>query len=120
MDHAIQLPTLAEGERYLGAFGDTAGNIHHTILLPGDNDDASWQSQIDWAKSIGGELPTRAELVTAYETMPEEFKKDWYWSNAEHVAYPDYAWVQYFTSGSQYYYRKNDNYRARAVRRLPI
>ena len=67
MNTAIQHPTLAEGERYLGAFGDTAGNIHHTILLPGDN-----------------------------------------------------AWVQTFSYGGQSDYRKDDHYRARAVRRLPI
>lgn len=120
MSTAIQLPALAEGERYLGAFGDAVGNIHHTILLPGDNDDATWQDQNDWAKSIGGELPTRAELVTAYETMPEEFKKDWYWSSAEHVAYPDYAWVQYFYDGLQTTDHKLSLNRARAVRRLPI
>ena len=120
MNTAIQLPTLAEGERYLGAFGDAAGNIHHTILLPGDNDDATWEAQMEWAKSIGGDLPTRAELVTAYETMPEEFKKDWYWSGAEHVDYSDYAWVQYFRDGRQLSLHKDSITRARAVRRLPI
>ena len=116
----LNIPELADGEIYIGAIGDAAGNLHHVVLLPGDNDDATWQEQKDWAKSIGGELPTRAELVTAYETMPEEFKKDWYWSNAEHVAYPGCAWVQDFYDGNQDSNLKDSRYRARAVRRLPI
>lgn len=33
----LELPPLAEGEIYVGAIGDSSGNLHHTILLPGDN-----------------------------------------------------------------------------------
>ena len=50
----IIIPLLAEGERYAGFIGDTAGNLTHIILLPGDNDDATWQHQKEWAASIGG------------------------------------------------------------------
>ena len=31
----LPLPPLAEGETYIGAIGDSAGNLHHVILLPG-------------------------------------------------------------------------------------
>jgi len=50
----INLPELAEGETYIGCIGDALGNLHHVILLPGDNDDTSWEKQMEWAKSIGG------------------------------------------------------------------
>ena len=49
----LQIPPLAEGEIYIGAIGDTAGDVHHVILLPGDN-----CSQYDEHKS--GELRARA------------------------------------------------------------
>jgi hypothetical protein len=37
----IQLPPLAEGEIYLCGFVTATGDVSHTILLPGDNDDAA-------------------------------------------------------------------------------
>ncbi len=37
---AILIPALAEGETYVGCIGDAAGNLHHIILLPGENDAA--------------------------------------------------------------------------------
>lgn len=61
--NTITLPELNEGEIYAGILLNESGAPqHHLILLPGDNNEANWQTQTDWAKSIGGELPTRAEL----------------------------------------------------------
>ena len=57
----IKLPPLAEGEIYVGSIGDAQGNLRHIILLPGDNEDDNWEAQMEWAKSIGGDLPTRIE-----------------------------------------------------------
>lgn len=120
MTTKITFPDLAEGERYLCGTVNADGTITHSILLPGDNDAASWQEQMAWAKSIGGDLPTRAELVSAYETMPEEFRSDWYWSNTQHVSVSEYAWFQHFVNGTQYYSYAGIELRARAVRRLTI
>ena len=114
------IPELAEGERHLGVFSDLSGNLQHVILLPGDNDFAEWSAQMDWAKSIGGDLPTRAELLMAYETMPEDFQKTGYWSNTTHRTESGWAWYQHFGYGYQYSTRKSYELRARAVRRLPI
>jgi len=115
----LQIPPLAEGETYVGAIGDQHGNVHHVILLPGDNDDASWQAQMDWAKSIGGDLPTRVEQAMLWANCRDQFQKDWYWSNEQHQN-PSYAWSQYFGSGNQSNYDTSAEVRARAVRRLPI
>lgn len=120
MTTKITFPDLAEGERYLCGTVNADGTITHSILLPGDNDAASWQEQMAWAKSIGGDLPTRAELVSAYETMPEEFRSDWYWSNTQHASCSDFAWCQDFGNGSQRYGLTLSTLRARAVRRLTI
>lgn len=76
----LQLPPLSNGEIYIGAIGDQAGCVHHVILLPGDNDDASWEAQSDWAKSIGGSLPTRTELSLIWERCRDQMQQDWYWS----------------------------------------
>jgi len=118
----IQLPPLAEGEIYLGGFVDKNGDVTHTILLPGDNDDATWQEQMEWAKSIGGDLPTRAELVIEYEQHRELFQKDGYWSNTpdDDPDYAGWAWCQGFSGGDQYGGEQNRRFRARAVRRLSI
>lgn len=114
----IQLPTLADGEIYLGGFVDKNGDVTHTILLPGDNADASWQAQMDWAKSIGGDLPTRVELAVAYAKLRDQFERDWYWSNEKEAA--GWAWGQHFTTGDQDYDHQSYELRARAVRRLSI
>lgn len=117
----VALPELADGEIYLGGFIGADGSIRHTILLPGDNDDASWHAQLEWAKSIGGELPTRVELAVAFEKHRDLFQRDWYWSNQEHESDSAYAWCQVFLHGYQLITRKVYNYcRARAVRRLFI
>ncbi|MBU9293063.1 DUF1566 domain-containing protein [Burkholderia multivorans] len=118
----IQLPQLAEGEIYLGGFVDKNGDVTHTILLPGDNDDASWEVQMEWAKSIGGDLPTRAELVIAYEQHRDLFEPDAYWSNQPDTdpGYSGWAWYQHFSDGLQGTSRQGYELRARAVRRLSI
>jgi hypothetical protein len=118
----IQLPPLAEGEIYLCGFVNANGDVEHTILLPGDNDSATWQQQMDWAKSIGGDLPTRAELVIAYEQHRDQFQEAAYWSNTPDTD-PDcsgWAWCQDFGYGLQYGDLQCYRLRARAVRRLSI
>ena len=116
----LNLPKLADGEIYVGAIGDALGNLHHVILLPGDNDDATHEAQIEWAKSIGGDLPNRIEQAMLWANHRDKFQKDWYWSNETHHSESGWAWSHHFTSGRQYGYHESYDLRARAVRRLPI
>nr|WKF58774.1 hypothetical protein HUO10_003275 [Paraburkholderia busanensis] len=117
----LPIPQLAEGEIYVGAIGDRNGDFYHVILLPGDNDDATWAKQLEWAKSIGGDLPNRVEQAMLWANHRDQFKEDWYWSNESYHRNDAYAWCQDFYYGGQYYGRKDDFYcRARAVRRLSI
>ena len=113
-------PPVNEGETYIGAIGNKNGDVYHLILLPGDNDDASWKNAMDWAKSIGGDLPNRIEQAMLYAQHKEEFKKDWYWSCEQHASVSYSAWCQYFGTGNQNSSRIIAELRARAVRRLPI
>ncbi len=122
---ALQLPPLDEGEIYVGAIGDQKGEAYHLILLPGDSERAEWQAQMDWAKSIGGDLPNRIESAMLFAHSTDQFQKAWYWTN-ETLAIEDepdntsWAWSQTFSYGDQYYDPKLREFRARAVRRLPI
>lgn len=116
----LNIPELADGEIYIGAIGDAAGNLHHVILLPGDNDDATHQAQLEWAKSIGGDLPNRIEQAMLWSNHRDQFKKDWYWSNEINHAESGWAWFQIFSYGNQYDRHRSAELRARAVRRLVI
>lgn len=116
----LQIPPLAEGEVYVGAIGDKSGDFYHVVLLPGDNDDATFDEQQAWAKSIGGDLPTRVEQAMLWAGFRDLFQKDWYWSNETHHRESGWAWYQYFGNGGQDSYDKDLRCRARAVRRLSI
>ncbi|MEN7526988.1 DUF1566 domain-containing protein [Cupriavidus sp. DL-D2] len=116
----IQRPPLSEGEIYVGAIGDANGDFYHLILLAGDSEDATWQAQMEWAKSIGGDLPTRVEQTMLWANFRDQFQKDWYWSNEVHHRESGWAWYQGFGYGGQHSRSQNHELRARAVRRLPI
>jgi len=121
MSTAAKIPELQQGEIYVGAIIKKDGTGHHIILLPGDKDAGNWQDAMDWAKDTGGDLPNRVEQSLLFADHKEEFKKDWYWSNATHTNNSEWAWYQYFYYGDQYDDRKSSlNCRARAVRRLEI
>jgi len=121
----LQIPPLSEGETYIGAIGNKSGEVYHVVLLPGDNDRAPHAKQIEWAKSIGGDLPTKLEAAMLFAHAKDEFNSEWYWTNEDFVDPEDpddsgWAWSQYFGSGSQLTSHKDIQLRARAVRRLPI
>jgi hypothetical protein len=112
----LQIPPLAEGEIYLCGMVDAKGDVTHTILLPGDNEPATWEKQMEWAKSLGGDLLTRAELVIAYEQHRDQFESRAYWSNTPEES--GWAWYQSFITGYQDYRDQINEFRARAVRRF--
>jgi len=70
----LNIPELADCEIYVGAIGDAAGNLYHVILLPGDNDNATHKPQLEWAKRIGGDLPTPF-TPTALNELIEKVEK---------------------------------------------
>lgn len=120
MTHKITKPHLNDGETYIGLIGDANGEAYHLVLLPGDNDDDTHQAQLEWAKSIGGDLPNRIEQSMLWANHRDQFKEDWYWSNELHHNDSSWAWFQKFTSGHQDDHFQTTELRARAVRRLPI
>jgi len=116
----MNTPELNEGEIYAGAIINPDGTGHHLTLLPGGIDAANWDDAMEWAQSIGGDLPDRVELALLYKCLPEQFEKDWYWSNEQHAAHSGYAWFQHFGNGCQGRDPKFSKSRARSVRRSKI
>lgn len=118
----IELPQLNEGERYAGIC-IIAGKIsHHLIMLPQESPDVTWEEALDWAKSVGGELPTRDESALLYANARDKIDEDyWYWTGTEVASRPSRAWGQYFDgSGYQSTGLKVTHDRARAVRRVRV
>jgi len=75
---------------------------------------------MEWAKTIGVGLPNRREQALLYANLKEQFQEEWYWSCEQHASDASYAWVQDFGDGYQGHWGKDDDGRARAVRRLII
>ncbi len=116
----ITYPELQEGETHLCAFVNKDGSVTHTILLKDAKESINWQDAMEWAKELGGDLPSRAELILLYENHKDQFEEAWYWSNTQHASTSSYAWCQVFSHGDQFNWTKDDERCARAVRRLVI
>lgn len=121
----LAIPPLEDGETYIGAIGNRAGEAYHLILLPGETYVGTQPKQLEWAKSIGGDLPNKLEAEMLFAHAKEKFQPAWYWTNQTYVNSSgiedsNYAWVESFGIGGQVSYRKSLISRARAVRRLPI
>lgn len=93
---------------------------YHLVLLDGDHDVCTWADAKAWAEGLGGRLPTRREQSILFGNLKDQFQETWYWSSETHASYPEYAWYQYFDFGSQDFYRKDNELRARAVRRIDL
>ena len=112
---------LKYGEHYAGiVIGKEGAKSYHLILVDGEVEKVTWQQALDWAKSIGAELPSRREQALLYANLKEQFTENYYWSRETYADNSDYAWLQNFDNGYQNYNNKDNNYRARAVRRLVI
>jgi hypothetical protein len=113
---------LRPGEHYAGIIiGQDGEPSHHVILMAEQpTDELNWKAALDWAKRIGGELPTRREQALLYANCKDQFEAAWYWSSEQHAANSVFAWYQSFGNGGQLSYDKSAELRARAVRRLTI
>ena len=120
-NYPLTVPKLKPGEKFAGTIITPDGKYrHHLILLPQEAEENNWQAQMDWAASLGGDLPDRVESALLFATLRDEFKPEWYWTKEQRASGADWVWMQTFSDGYQYDYRKDGYYRARAVRRLII
>lgn len=118
----MNIPKLHEGEYLAGLCMVNCKPSHWLILLPATTDnDLTWQQAIDWAKSVGGELPTRFESALLYANLRDKLNRDeWHWTATPRAGDERYAWMQLFYDGDQLTTPKGYDYRAVAVRRVPF
>ena len=110
-----------KGECYAGIIlGKDGEHDYHLFLLPGEAESVNWEDAKTFASKASGELPTRREQSLLFANLKEEFKERAYWSNTPHAVYGSFAWCQGFDNGGQDDYYKDNELRARAVRRLVI
>ena len=113
-----------EGGRFFGLTTGKDGTHSAIVLLPDvPPSPLTWQAAMDWAVSVGGELPTRpvsAQLFALADVCTEPFEKDWHWTSETHRSDASYAWSQDFLNGFQYLDPKSSEERARAVRLIPL
>jgi len=111
---------LDPGEHYAGTILDEAGQVVHHLVLMTQRPDTKlkWQEAMDWAASVGGELPSRQEQALLYANCKPHLKPEWHWSSETYADDASYAWICGFHDGSQGYSRKSYESAAVAVRRV--
>lgn len=130
----LQLPPLGavvpgEGGIFAGiVFGDDGRPAYKLIL----HEDApakrvTWQKALDWAKGLEADghtdfaLPDRRDGAVLFANNHLlQISTEWHWLSESYAPVSGYAWLQSFRSGFQLSTRKDDDYRARAVRRAAI
>lgn len=131
------LPALGQpmpghsGTSYAGILTSADGRPYILLLL--DEQPAQpldWQAAMDWAATVGADLPTQPELAHLYATLQAAglpwragrapFDEDWHWSNETARWSTSSARSCYFSLGYLTTSDKSTHARARAVRRLPL
>ena len=75
----------------------------------------------DEAKSLevdGWRLPTRVELLYAYDNNIEGFEPNDYWSSSSHIMGTNGVWVVIFSYGGMYYNTKTSSNCVRLCREV--
>ena len=102
-----------------GAASQTDGPANTAAMAAAGNALGSAVLALDLEGHTDWYLPAAAELRALQATVPELFeKRGWYWSSTPFSRL--YAWCQDFEYGSSYHYVKYYEFRARAVRRIPL
>lgn len=115
---------IIDGETYVLKEKDKSSNtimeIPYQKLEWGKTCDKelSWKDAKKWCKEQGKgwRLPTRLELLEAFEYKISGFSTDPYWSSTEYSSYG--AWYQYFYNGNQNTYSKYNGLYVRCIRSI--
>lgn len=128
---ATNLPALGaiwpgQGGRFAGIAKGDAGQPDHLLVFATIDKKSDYAGALTLARELRAnghkdfDAPTLPEAALCYATCKEHFKKEWYWTGAQHADGPAWAWVQSFDFGSQDGDHKSGQYRVFAVRRVPI
>ena len=116
------LENQRHGEQYAGLIlGKEGKPDYHVFLIDAKPEsDMTWSNALEWARTVGGQLPDRSEQSLLFANQKESFDKTWHWSREKDADNTDYAWMQSFYYGYQGSYHESNKLRARAVRRVLI
>jgi hypothetical protein len=106
------LPSRDELELCYRAFKPTA---EENFCGSGDNPSAI---PATWPYSPN--IPAQTSVEAFRSGGAEAFEDTWYWTSTQYAGLESYAWCQTLVYGHQDYYRKDNELRARAVRRVKI
>jgi hypothetical protein len=92
------------------------------LLLPGDIEQVDWVEAMEWAHSIGGDLPTRAEAALLRANFPQGFAAGRFWTSETCLTKRSHAaaWYQSFNTGNQAYATQRTLLKARAILHVPL
>lgn len=90
--------------------------------------------KLEWGKTLGRmtfeeakkhekngwRLPTRVELLQAYDDKISGFNAAPYWSSSIYVDSPSYSWIVYFYDGDINFANRGTTYFVRCVREFAI
>jgi hypothetical protein len=77
-------------------------------------------SAIEPTRPYTPEFPVQTQAEVFKGGGGQAFYTTWYWSSTQHASGSHHAWLQHFGIGYQDSFSKDNDCRARAVRRLPI
>ncbi len=98
--------------------------LAYRAFKPTDDENYCWRGDnpssvpVGYAYSLDSPAKTTAEAFK--EGGAEAFTPTWYWSSTQSAGNADCAWMQTFNGGNQGDSHKDDDCRARAVRRVAI
>lgn len=107
------------GGIFAGVTTTPDGTHHAVVLLPGaPPTQLDWKSAMAWADEIKASLPSRPVAAMLFANVLDEFRGEWHWTCEELNG--SLAWGQHFGHGTQFYYPKSYEGRARAVRLIQL
>jgi hypothetical protein len=106
-----------------GKFGGvitlTNGKEVAVVLLLESTKCMTWHDAMDWAKGIGGQLPSRAVASLLVSNLNGEFWEHWHWTSEIYKSNDRSAW-EYYSDGSVASSDMKEYRVARAVRLIHI
>jgi hypothetical protein len=117
----VAVPALKVGEVYAGIGLGSDLVYRHLILLPGDVQIDSIEAAEEFVTSMGGELPTHAELEHLCKQMRDHFRPSLYCTREYKDCDGDLGGLLFDFASDAEKIRRNGarHIRARAVRRVP-
>jgi len=116
-----ELPALGdplEDGIFAGITTKPDGTHCAVVLLPAKGTNLTWKKAMNWAKKLGGELPTRTVAALLVANVEDKLELELHWTADE--LNTSYAWACHFYFGTQSSYKNLNELAAVAVRTIVL